>query len=69
MAIPLATPALIDLVDPYCVIASIFADALIISSLSPGPSCPNTRTQFLGIEDVSIASEPGMLSIPITVHD
>ena len=31
MAIPLATPALIDLVDPYCVIASIFADALIIS--------------------------------------
>ena len=39
------TPALIDLVDPYCVIASIFVDASIISSLSPGPSCPNTRTQ------------------------
>ena len=57
IAIPLATPTLIDRVEPYCVMCRIRSQASIIASLSPGPSCPNTSTHGSGMGTRSIGSD------------
>ena len=66
MAIAAAAPALIDRVEPYCVIDSTDAHAPCACGVRPSPSCPNSRTHALGRAAVSIGTAPGRLSIPIS---
>ena len=45
MAMPDATPALIERVEPYIVIERTSAQAVRARSERPGPSWPNNNTQ------------------------
>ena len=63
MAIAAAALALIERVEPNWLISSTTSDALIASSLSPGPSWPNNSTQLSGRSYCSIFLQPGTLSM------
>ena len=43
-----AAAALIDRVDPNCRICTSRSEAAIASDVSPGPSCPKSRTHAAG---------------------
>src|SRR5690606_33169614 len=63
MATAAAALALIERVDPYCVISTTASAAAIASSVRPGPSCPNSITQRSGHSKVSMGTQPGTLSM------
>ncbi len=68
MAMPLATPALIDRVEPYWAIEQTRAAQARAGAESPGPSWPNRSRQRRGRWTVSIGAEPGRLSTPTTTR-
>lgn len=65
MAIPEATPALIERVEPNIVIECTRDAATRAGCDRPGPSWPKSRTQRRGSCAVSSGVEPGRLSIPM----
>ena len=69
MAIPDATPALIDLVEPYWEIEQTIEHAFWVVEERPGPSCPNTNTHSFGKATVSKGTDPGKLSTPMSGID
>lgn len=69
MAMPDATPALSDLVDPNCVIAHIMLAAAFASADNPGPSWPNSSTHSRGSDVRSIGTDPSMLSMAMIGTD
>ena len=66
MAIPLATPALIERVEPYWAMEKTWSQAARAGSDRPGPSWPNSSTHRRGRVTVSSGAAPGRLSMPIT---
>ena len=58
-----AADALIERVEPYCVISTTPDAAASASGESPGPSCPNSSTHRSGRSARSTGTEPGTLSI------
>ena len=48
MAMPAATPALIDRVEPNCAIDTVSAAPDRAASVSPADSCPNSSRQSAG---------------------
>lgn len=63
---PDATPALIDLVEPYWEIEQTIEHAFCVTTERPGPSCPNTNMHSFGNDTVSNGVDPGRLSIPMS---
>tara|TARA_B100000676_G_C17969481_1_gene782366 strand:- start:18 stop:260 length:243 start_codon:yes stop_codon:yes gene_type:complete len=63
---PDATPALMDLVEPYWEIEQTIEHALCVFDERPGPSWPKTRTHSFGKETLSKGTDPGRLSTPIS---
>src|SRR5439155_6350600 len=68
MAIPLATPALIDLVEPNWAMNSTSSHASRPTSDNPGPSWPNSSTHRRGSRASSSNRAPGRLSMPTTAR-
>src|SRR6266498_4432085 len=66
IAMPDATPALIDRVEPNWGIDSTRSHAARASFDNPGPSWPNRNTQARAIAASSIETAPGRLSTPST---
>src|SRR6266704_5893422 len=62
IAIPAATPALIERVEPYWVIEQASLAAARASSVRPDPSCPNSSKERRGKTAVSSGIAPGRLS-------
>ena len=62
IAMPAATPALIDRVEPYCAIDRTPSARSRAASLRPVPSWPNSSTQARGSGSVSSGRAPGRLS-------
>ncbi len=62
MAIPAATPALMDRVEPNCAIDTVVAAKARAAVVKPSDSEPNNSKAFRGSFAVSTGTEPGMLS-------
>ncbi len=65
MAMAAAAPALMDRVEPNWAIEHTIEACSRASSVSPGPSCPNSSTQRRGSSVRSSGTAPGRLSIPM----
>ena len=63
IAIPDATPTLMDLVEPNWVTCRIVSQMSCIPSDSPGPSWPNASAQRVGRTADSIGLEPSRMSM------
>lgn len=68
MAIPAATPALIERVEPYCVIEQTIDALAAAAGVRPTDSCPNSNSERRGRVVDSNGVEPGRLSIATTVY-
>ena len=66
MAMPAATPALIERVEPNWAIDTTCAAAALAAGDRPGPSWPNNSTHRSGRSAVSSGTAPGRLSTPTT---
>lgn len=64
MAIPAATPALSERVEPNWVIEHTTSHAARAASESPGPSWPNSSRHRAGSRYDSIGTDPGRMSTP-----
>ena len=59
MAMPAATPALMDRVDPNWAIDTVVAAAAFAAAVRPSDSEPNSSSESRGIAAVSTGTEPG----------
>ena len=67
MAMPAATPALIDRVEPNWAMETVIEAAARASGVSPGPSWPNSSTHRYGRSAISSGTAPGPLSTATSV--
>ena len=67
MAMPAATPALIERVDPYCAIEHTVPATARAGALRPVLSWPNSSSAARGSSVVSSGWAPGRLSTPTIV--
>ena len=66
IAMPAATPALIERVEPYCAIEQTALATSHASAERPVPSWPNSSSALRGRSKVSSGTAPGRLSIAMT---
>src|SRR5699024_8084625 len=66
LAVPAATPALMERVDPNCAIEQVISALSCASAVTPGPSWPKSSRQRSGNCAVSKGTLPGVLSMATT---